>query len=84
MLSRFLLRTMVTIYKHPVVKPLQMTYMDYVDAVNANFHLHRNRPKIKPSIRTGMIGYKQGMTTIYNKWGVATPCTVVQVIIKKI
>ena len=31
------------------------------------------------SKRCGVLGYKMGMTHFWDRWGVLTPCTVIQV-----
>ncbi len=57
----------------------RMTYTEYERSFNATLHAFASKVKTKEKIRTGVIGYKQGMTSIWNEWGVNIPCTVVQV-----
>ena len=58
---------------------VNMDYMKYVDSVNSQLPLRITRPASRMSLRTGVIGYKQGMTNFWDKWGVNIPCTVIQV-----
>lgn len=46
--------------------------------INSKFDV-KDVPATSPnSMRCGAIGYKIGMTTIFDKWGIAIPCTVIQ------
>lgn len=39
--------------------------------------LERTTPLNDKSKRVGLVGYKIGMTHIFNKWGLMIPCTVI-------
>lgn len=47
--------------------------------INSKFNVEHRPPIHKDSRRCGAIGYKIGMMTIWDKWGVAIPCTVIQI-----
>jgi large subunit ribosomal protein L3 len=53
-------------------------YINYANTINKPYVITPTSPQSMESRRIGVIGYKQGMTAIWNKWGVYTPCTVVQ------
>jgi large subunit ribosomal protein L3 len=47
--------------------------------INSKLDYEINTPIHRDSLRCGAIGYKMGMTSIYDKWGVQIPCTVIQI-----
>ena len=66
------------VYFPKKIKPPEgMNYIDYVNQINEKFHVKPFVPTTKNVRRAGLIGYKVGMTTIWDKWGAAIACTVV-------
>jgi large subunit ribosomal protein L3 len=47
--------------------------------VNTKFDVDHTPSKERNSKRCGAIGYKVGMTSLWDKWGVTIPCTVIQI-----
>lgn len=70
---------MVSLYQKPGKEILDMSYREYEKHVNSKFSIHQHKAKFKYPIRVGLLGYKQGMTNFFDKWGTIVPCTVVQV-----
>mmetsp|Transcript_17751 Transcript_17751/g.20513 ORF Transcript_17751/g.20513 Transcript_17751/m.20513 type:complete len:250 (+) Transcript_17751:93-842(+) len=54
------------------------TYGSLEKQINEKFDVQYHPPISKEPRRCGAIGYKIGMTTIFDKWGVGIPCTVIQ------
>jgi len=52
-------------------------FKNYEDTVNANYDVKPVSPIGMYTKRTGVLGYKIGMTQIWDKWGVMHPCSVV-------
>ncbi len=48
------------------------------EEINSKFDVKHTPPIHKDSLRCGAIGYKVGMTHIWDKWGKEIPCTVLQ------
>lgn len=55
------------------------TFKSFEEEVNKHFPIQPTLPTSRLSKRCGVIGYKMGMTHFYDRWGVLTPCTVIQV-----
>ena len=53
-------------------------YVSYVNTINKPYSILPSTSQTTESRRIGVVGYKQGMTALWSKWGVYTPCTVVQ------
>jgi len=49
------------------------------EEINSRFDVEHNIPIHRDSRRCGAIGYKVGMTQIWDKWGLRIPCTVIQI-----
>lgn len=49
------------------------------EEINSHFNVEHNPPIHRDSRRCGAIGYKMGMTTLWDKWGIANPCTIIQI-----
>ena len=47
--------------------------------INSKYDVKDVLPASINSRRCGAIGYKIGMTSIFDKWGIAIPCTVIQI-----
>ena len=47
--------------------------------INSKFNVTHTPPIHRLSRRCGAIGYKIGMTSIFDQWGVQVPCTVIQI-----
>mmetsp|Transcript_5923 Transcript_5923/g.5081 ORF Transcript_5923/g.5081 Transcript_5923/m.5081 type:complete len:332 (+) Transcript_5923:42-1037(+) len=47
--------------------------------INSKFNVDHSVPIHPDSRRCGAIGYKMGMTSLFDKWGVEVPCTVLQI-----
>lgn len=47
--------------------------------INSKFDFEPKTPINRNSVRCGAIGYKIGMTSIFNKWGENIPCSVIQI-----
>lgn len=47
--------------------------------INKQFPLTKSEAASKHSKRSGLIGYKVGMTHFWDKWGAMVPCSVIQV-----
>lgn len=54
------------------------TFKSFEEEINAQFAVTPSEPAHRLSKRSGVVGYKIGMTNIWDKWGKLTPCTVVQ------
>ena len=46
--------------------------------LNERFNVKQRENVSKTSLRCGAIGYKLGMTAVYDRWGVYQPLTVIQ------
>ena len=58
----------------------QMTnFRSFETEINSQFAIKKTEASTDLTKRTGLIGYKIGMTHFWNKWGKLTPCTVIQV-----
>jgi len=55
------------------------TFKTFEDDINKQFEIQLSEPADRFSKRVGVLGYKVGMTSFWDKWGRLTPCTVVQV-----
>ena len=54
-------------------------YRSFEEEINRNFIIQKTEPIDRHSKRVGLLGYKMGMTHFWDRWGVLTPCTVVQI-----
>ena len=54
------------------------TFTSFEDQINAQFDLQPTEASTRLSKRAGVMGYKVGMTHIWDKWGKQVPCTVIQ------
>lgn len=55
------------------------TFRSFEDEINAQYsELQVTEPTSRLSKRSGVLGYKVGMTHFWDKWGALVPCTVVQ------
>lgn len=81
LIHTFTSRSMVSLYNHePKRAPkIEMNFPDYVESINRKLPAKFTRAASKSPLRCGVIGYKQGMTSLFNKWGVHIPCSVIQV-----
>ena len=63
----------------PLPPPLNISYLEYEERNNKSLEVkpHNNRGYM--SKRTGILGYKQGMTNYWDKWGTNIPCSVIKV-----
>ena len=61
------------------IKNKTSTFTSFEEEINKQFELQLSEPATRESKRTGLLGYKIGMTHYWDKWGKLTPCTVIQV-----
>lgn len=54
------------------------TFRSFEEEINKNFDLVPTKPTHRLAQRTGVLGYKIGMTHFWDKWGKLQPCTVIQ------
>jgi 50S ribosomal protein uL3 len=64
-------------YNKPEKK--KVIYRNMELEVNANFKIDKVQPYGKEILRTGVIGYKMGMTGVWDKYGIYYPLTVIKV-----
>ena len=54
-------------------------FSSFESEINAQYSIEKSEPATNKSQRTGVIGYKMGMTHYWDKWGAMIPCSVIQV-----
>ena len=54
------------------------SFRSFEDEINSQFAVQATKPADRLSKRTGVLGYKIGMTHFWDKWGKLQPCTVIQ------
>jgi len=61
------------------VKNKPQTFRSFEEEINKQYSaLQMTEPTSRYSLRTGIIGYKVGMTHFWDKWGMMVGCTVIQ------
>ena len=55
------------------------TFKSLESQINSQFQMTPSEAADRNSKRCGLLGYKMGMTHFWDRWGVLTPCTVIQV-----
>lgn len=66
--------------KRIAVKNKPNTFRSFEDDINMQYaeEMSLSEPAGRASLRTGIIGYKMGMTHFWDRWGALVPCTVIQ------
>lgn len=49
------------------------------EEINSKFEIEKTYPTSRNSLRVGVLGYKVGMTSLWDQWGEHIPCSVVQI-----
>ena len=68
-------------YKHALKSKgyNEKSYQSFDEVINKHFDIVPVVPVSRWSLRAGLLGYKIGMTHLYDQWGSHKPCTVIQI-----